>query len=198
MWWEGVRAASLWLMALEPVFFLDAPLKTMGQRWVVRLPHQRTLLLSMEFNFIALWALFKFYMKWDRRLLPAPAEPALAVIGALLVAAGVALNVCGKVRLGRWFSAAFGVKVGHELVTDGPYAITRHPIYSGLLAMVYGSAIAWDSALTLLLALLLTMTLFFHTVYEESLFERHFGDAWRDYRRRVPRLVPFTTPGGKS
>jgi protein-S-isoprenylcysteine O-methyltransferase Ste14 len=198
MWWEAVRGASLWAMALVPLFFLDAPFKTLRQRWVARLPHERTLLLSTELNFLALWALFKFYLKWDRGLLPAAAEPVLAVIGALLVAAGVALNVWGKLRLGRWFSATFGVKEGHELVADGPYALTRHPIYSGLLAMVYGSALAWDSALTLLLALLLTMTLFFHTVYEEMLFERHFGDAWRDYRRRVPRFLPFHAPGGKS
>ena len=58
--------------------------------------------------------------------------------------------------------------------------------------MVYGSALAWDSA-TPLLAPLLSMTLFFHTV-----FERHFGDAWREVRRRMPRLAPFTTPGGKT
>jgi protein-S-isoprenylcysteine O-methyltransferase Ste14 len=198
MWWDTVRWASLWVMACVPLFFLDAPFRTLGQRWVAKRPHERALLLSMELNFIALWILFKYYLKWDRTLAPPGAEPALALVGALLASSGAGLTVWGKLRLGRWFSATFGVKVGHELVTYGPYAITRHPIYSGLLAMAYGSALAWASPLTLLLALLLSMTLFFHTVYEELLFEGHFGDAYRDYRRRVPRLVPFLPPGGAT
>ena len=83
------------------------------------------------------------------------------------------------------------MKVGQELVTDGPYAITRHPMCTGLLLMVLGAALAWDSALTLLLALLLVVPFFIHTVYEEALFEPHFGEAYLDYQRRVPRLVPF-------
>ena len=87
------------------------------------------------------------------------------------------------------------MKEGHELITDGPYGVTRHPIYTGLLLMVLGAALAWDSALTLLLALLLVVPFFFHTVYEEALFERHFGEAYFDYQRRVPRLVPFARRG---
>jgi len=100
--------------------------------------------------------------------------------------------VWAKARLGRWYSGTFGVKEGHVLVTDGPYAITRHPMYTGLLLMLLGAALAWNSALTLLLAALYTLPLFFHTVYEESMFERHFGEAYRAYELRVPRLVPFT------
>jgi protein-S-isoprenylcysteine O-methyltransferase Ste14 len=196
MWWESARWASLWFMAASQLLFIDAPFRTMGQRWVARRSHERTLILSMELNFIALWGLFKFYLKWDLPLGPAALEPVLAILGAALAVGGALLSAWGKIRLGRWFSAAFGVKEGHVLVTDGPYALTRHPIYTGVLAMVYGSAVAWGSVLTLVLALLLTMTLFFHTVYEELLFEAHFGDAYRAYRRRVPRMVPFTRPGG--
>ncbi len=195
MWQEAVRRASLALMAMVPLFFLDAPFLTLRQRWISRRPHERSLVLSMEVNFIALWALFKFYLKWEQALVPAAVQPVLDVAGALVASAGAGLTVWGKLRLGRWFSATFGVKEGHELVTDGPYAITRHPIYTGVLLMLFGSAFAWGSLLTLLLALLFSMTLYFHTVYEELLLEQHFGDAWRDYRRRVPRLVPFTPAG---
>ncbi len=185
MWREAVRWTSLGLMAAVPLFFLDAPFLTL-----------RTLVLSMELNFICLWALFKFYLRWDRAFAPAAIEPVLTLAGALLAAGGAALTVWGKLRLGRWFSATFGVREGHELVTDGPYAVTRHPIYSGVLLMLYGSGLAWESVLTILLALLFSMTLCFHTVYEELLFEQHFGEAWRDYRRRVPRLVPFMPTRG--
>lgn len=198
MWQETVRWACVWVVAVAQLFFLDGPFLTMGQRWVARRSHERNILLSMEVNFIALWLLFKYYMRWDPAPAPAWLEPPLTIFGALLVLFGATLQVWGKLRLGRWFSATFGVKEGHELVTDGPFAITRHPIYSGILLMLFGLAFAWDSVLTLLLALLLTMTLSFHAYYEEVLFDRHFGDAYRDYRRRVPKLVPFTRPGGTT
>jgi protein-S-isoprenylcysteine O-methyltransferase Ste14 len=80
------------------------------------------------------------------------------------------------------------------LVTDGPYAITRHPIYTGLLGAMFGSALVWNSLFTLILAVLFVIPLFLHTVYEEHLFERHFGEAYFDYERRVPRLAPFIRP----
>jgi len=81
------------------------------------------------------------------------------------------------------------------LVTDGPYAVTRHPIYTGIITTIVGAALLWNSTLTLLLAAFLAVPLFLHTVHEEALFEQHFGNAYRDYQRRVPRLVPFTPPG---
>ena len=101
------------------------------------------------------------------------------------------LAAWGKLRLGRWFTGTFGVKVGHELVTDGPYAVTRHPIYTGVLLAIAGGALVWDSLLTLALDVVILVPLWRHTVIEERLFVDHFGDAYRRYQRRVPRLVPF-------
>jgi len=196
VWQDLARQVSLVVMGTVPLFFLDAPFRTLGQRWVAKRPHERALLLSLDLNLLLLWVIFKYYVKWDPRLAPPLAEPVLTLVGACFCPAGAALTVWGKIRLGRWFSATFGVKEGHELVTDGPYAVTRHPIYSGVLAMLFGAALAWNSALTLLLAVGISLTLFFHTVYEELLFEKHFGAAYRDYQRRVPRLVPFAARGG--
>ena len=62
---------------------------------------------------------------------------------------------------------------------------------TGLLVAIAGSALVWNSLLTLILAALMAVLLFLHTVYEETLFEAHFGGAYFDYERRVPRLVPF-------
>jgi protein-S-isoprenylcysteine O-methyltransferase Ste14 len=80
-------------------------------------------------------------------------------------------------------------------VTDGPYAITRHPIYTGIVTALIGSALVWNSTLTLILAVLMVVPFFLHTVYEESLFEHHFGEPYFEYQRRVPRLVPFARRG---
>jgi protein-S-isoprenylcysteine O-methyltransferase Ste14 len=197
---ELSRAACLALFALMSLVVLDAPLRTFGQRYQVSRSRERFILLTFELDLVVLWAIAVFYFHWDRWLLPRSLESALAPAGSLVTLAGATLAAWARLRLGRWFTATFGVKVGHELVTDGPYGVTRHPMYTGLLLMVLGAALAWDSALTLLLALLLVVPFFFHTVYEEALFERHFGEAYFDYERRVPRLVPFvpTRRGGRD
>lgn len=186
-----LRSAALWLMAAGGLCFVDAPLLTMGQAWTASRWRERNILLTIELTFYALWAYARFFLDLDHALLSTAAEPALALAGAAILAAGVVLAAWAKLRLGRWFSATFGVKEGHVLVTDGPYAVTRHPIYSGLIATIAGAALLWNSALTLLLAVLLAVPYFLHTVHEEALFEQHFGAAYRDYQRRVPRLVPF-------
>jgi protein-S-isoprenylcysteine O-methyltransferase Ste14 len=189
-----LRAGALALMALGALCFVDAPLRTFGQKWRATRSRERTILLTLELDLYALWALAKFYLHWERALLPAAAEAALASAGVLAVLAGVVLAAWAKLRLGRWFSGTFGVKEGHVLVTDGPYALVRHPIYTGIVTTILGAALLWNSLLTLVLAALMAVPLFFHTVYEEALFEQHFGDAYRAYQRRVPRLVPFARP----
>jgi protein-S-isoprenylcysteine O-methyltransferase Ste14 len=185
-WWGIAGAAAL--------FFLDAPFRTFGQKFLVRRGRERLVMLSFELDLIALWVVATCFLHWRWPLAPPAAAGALAIAGRGLTLAGAALAVWSKLSLGRWFSATFGVKEGHELRTDGPYAFTRHPIYTGLLAMLAGGALVHDSALTLLLAVLMAVPFFFHTVYEEALFEQHFGPAYFEYQRRVPRLLPWPRP----
>jgi protein-S-isoprenylcysteine O-methyltransferase Ste14 len=177
------------------LLFADAPFRTMGQKYVVQRSRARFILFTFELDLVVLWAVAVFYFHWDRWLLPRTLEMPLAFAGTLVVLAAGTLGAWAKLRLGQWFSGTFAVKEGHQLVTDGPYAVTRHPMYTGLLLLVTGAALAWDSALTLLLAVLLVVPFFFHTVYEEALFEQHFGEAYFDYERRTPRLVPFMRIG---
>lgn len=182
--WIGLALAGL-------AFFLDTPFRTLGQAFRQNQWKPRIALLTIEANLLAAWAAARFAMGWDLPLHPPGLEVVVAVAGLLLSVAGVGLAVWGKLRLGRWFSATFGVKEGHELITDGPYAVTRHPIYTGLLLAIAGAALVWNSGLTLLLAVMMSAPFFLHTVYEEAMFEKHFGRAYFDYERRVPRLVPF-------
>jgi protein-S-isoprenylcysteine O-methyltransferase Ste14 len=193
-----LRLLALGAIFAWQLFFLDAPFLTIGQDWVVRRSNERNSVLALELTLIGLWACLVFLLQADRPVVGPGRDFALASIGAPIVCAGAALAVWGKLRLGKWFSATFAVKRGHVLVTDGPYAVTRHPIYTGLLTIVLGGALTWNSALTLALLPLLSATLYVHTVFEELLFVQYFGDAYAEYRRRVPRLVPFISPGGRA
>jgi protein-S-isoprenylcysteine O-methyltransferase Ste14 len=176
--------------------FLDAPLRTFRQSFLIARHHERLVLFSIELNLVLLWAMAKMFFGLERPLAGAGAVPALAWAGVLLTAAGVAIAATARLRLGRWFSATFGIQRDHQLITAWPYSMVRHPMYTGIVLAMAGSALVWNSALTLLLAALMTVPFAFHTVYEEVLLEQHFGERFRAYRERVPRLVPFT--GGRS
>lgn len=178
-------------MTLGALAFSDTARRLRRQTFVVHRTRDRMALFAVELALVAGWAALRWIARLDRPLVPASALESSRAAGLALTVAGLGLAVWAKARLGRWFSGTFGVQPGHELVTDGPYAITRHPIYTGLLAAVAGSALVWDSALTLALAAVLVVPFARHTAIEETLFVGHFGDAYRRYQRRVPRLVPF-------
>jgi protein-S-isoprenylcysteine O-methyltransferase Ste14 len=125
----------------------------------------------------------------DARFLPLADWPFW--LGAALTAAGLLFTVWARVELGRNWSAIVTVKESHELVTTGPYALVRHPIYTGLLLAFIGSAIArgeWRGVLAVAIA---WIALWRKLSVEEQWMKETFGDAYREYSRRVAALVPF-------
>lgn len=180
------------LAAFVPVLLAcaDLPLRTFGQRFVAHRWAERLVLLSIEMNLLLLWLLARVVLGRDAPLAPAGLEPVLAAAGAAIAWAGALFAVWARLVLGHWFSGTFGVKPGHELVTRGPYAVVRHPMYLGLVTLGAGVAIAHDSAVSLVVALAFIVPFALHALVEEQMFARHFGEAWQDYARRVPRLFP--------
>jgi protein-S-isoprenylcysteine O-methyltransferase Ste14 len=111
--------------------------------------------------------------------------------GALLVLVGLAFSLVARFWLGGNWSGTVTVKQGHELIGSGPYALVRHPIYSGMLLAFIGTAIVIDrwsalAALALLLAALLVKIR-----KEERFMADTFGAAYARYQAEVPALVPF-------
>ena len=180
------------LAALLPVLlaYADTPLRTFGQKFVVHRWAERLVLFSMELNLALVWALAKLFLGRDVAIARTGLELPLGLAGVLLAWLGAALSVWAKLTLGRWFSASFGVKPEHELITTGPYALVRHPMYTSLVTLGVGLGLAFDSVLTVGMALLYLVPFALHTYIEEQIFAKHFGEAWREYAARVPRLVP--------
>jgi protein-S-isoprenylcysteine O-methyltransferase Ste14 len=111
--------------------------------------------------------------------------------GAVLTCAGLFFAIWARNRLGRNWSGLVTVKQGHELITTGPYAIVRHPIYTGLLLAVVGSATAlgeWRGVLALVLAV---VSCWGKLRFEERWMREQFGEAYQSYSRRVRAIVPF-------
>jgi protein-S-isoprenylcysteine O-methyltransferase Ste14 len=103
---------------------------------------------------------------------------------------GLALAVWARIRLGRFWSDRIALKVDHQLVCDGPYAYVRHPIYSGVLLAVGGTALVvnqWRAALAF--ALLLT-NYWIKAQSEDRLLAERFGDQFREHVRNTGFLAP--------
>ena len=94
-------------------------------------------------------------------------------------------------HLGRNWSGTVTVKENHELIRSGPYAIVRHPIYTGLLLAVLGTAIVFGEWRGLLAFCFLTIALLLKLQREERFMEESFPDTYPSYRAQVPALIPL-------
>jgi protein-S-isoprenylcysteine O-methyltransferase Ste14 len=77
-----------------------------------------------------------------------------------------------------------------ELVTSGPYRSVRHPIYSGLLLAILGTALATNVYWLIALAVMAAYFIYSATV-EERLMTRSFPAAYPAYRAKTKMLIPF-------
>ena len=111
-------------------------------------------------------------------------------LGVVLFTAGGGLRIWPVFVLGRRFSGLVAIQRGHTLVTHGIYGVLRHPSYLGFLVGSLGWALAFRSALGVLLTALLLPPLFARINAEERLLRSHFGDEYEAYRRRTSRLFP--------
>jgi protein-S-isoprenylcysteine O-methyltransferase Ste14 len=183
------------VVALAPLVVLRDAFGVRGRPWRVARHGARLALLAVEAGLLAAWVIATRVAHADRALVPPGIEPWTAALGALLAIGGGWLCAWARRRLGRLFSPTFGVLEDHALVSDGPYGLTRHPLYTGVLALFAGQALLWNSALTLVLAVVLVAPMFVHTVIEERMFTENFGEVYVAYRRRVPRLMPWWPRG---
>jgi protein-S-isoprenylcysteine O-methyltransferase Ste14 len=120
-----------------------------------------------------------------------PAQPWWKIPGAALTYAGIAFTIWARIVLGGNWSSDVTLKKGHSLVRSGPYALVRHPIYSGLLLAMLGTAlvVAEVHAFLGVAAACLAWRLKFRE--EERFMTEQFGLEYEEYRRRTPALVPF-------
>jgi protein-S-isoprenylcysteine O-methyltransferase Ste14 len=112
-----------------------------------------------------------------------------AAVGAVLCIAGLGFAVWARVSLGRSWGMPMTLHQKPELVTAGPYAYVRHPIYTGVAAMTIGTALVYP--LAVLWSVVLIAYFIFSARREERDMERRFPDTYPAYRRRSKMLVPF-------
>jgi len=117
-------------------------------------------------------------------------DPRLQAVGLAIFLLGLALAVWARVYLGRNWGMPMSEKVDPELVTTGPYRAIRHPIYSGIILALVGTAVA-VSVYWLIAVILVGAYFTYSAVMEERYMAGLFPDAYPRYKRSTKMLIPF-------
>jgi protein-S-isoprenylcysteine O-methyltransferase Ste14 len=116
--------------------------------------------------------------------------PAYGGIGLVLCGIGIGYAIYARVYLGRNWGMPMSIKESPELVTDGPYAYVRHPIYSGVSLAMLGSAFA--SSFVWLAAFAIFGAYFFYSATrEEQTMLKAFPETYPAYKQRTKMFIPF-------
>jgi protein-S-isoprenylcysteine O-methyltransferase Ste14 len=112
------------------------------------------------------------------------------VLGLGVLVASTVFTLWARFSLGTMWSIAPKVKGDRQLRTRGPYAVTRHPIYTGLLGMLLGATLLRGVGQWIVLFPAALIVFEVKIRMEERLMVATFPDEYPRYRRRVPQLVP--------
>ena len=135
------------------------------------------------------------YLLWRPiyRRIPKPVRAFLLFVGSMLYFPGLALMLWGRLTMKDMHNVStdFGSQLyaDHRLVTAGPFALMRHPMYVGGMMAEIGGLLIYRTWATLLITINVPL-LPMRARREEELLATHFGEEWSTYTRRVPMWMP--------
>jgi protein-S-isoprenylcysteine O-methyltransferase Ste14 len=114
----------------------------------------------------------------------------LAIIGLVVVVAGLGLAVWARIYLGRNWGMPMTQRVEPELVTTGPYRYVRHPIYTGIITALIGTALA-VSVYALIPVVVGGAYFVYSARTEERFLASQFPNSYPPYQNSTKMLIPF-------
>ncbi len=120
---------------------------------------------------------------------PATRNPISGGAGVALCAAGLLVLIAARRALGKNWSDLVVLKEGHQVVQSGPYRWVRHPLYSGMLLALLGSALAVGTRAAYVITACCFLGLFIKSRREEGLLSKELP-SYAEYRRHVKGFVP--------
>jgi len=115
----------------------------------------------------------------------------LRLLGYVITFAGLVISIWSRLSLGTNWSATVTFREGHELIQRGPYRFVRHPIYTGFLLMIAGTAVVLGNISSLASMIICFLGTWWKLRVEEALLMKHFPEAYQLYRSRTKALIPF-------
>lgn len=119
-----------------------------------------------------------------------PNTEAVQAAGLVLTALGCGFAIWARLTLGTNWSGIPKVKQEHELIIKGPYALVRHPIYTGILLALAGTGLAADRSAYLFFWILVAIAFALKMRQEERLMYETFPAAYPEYKQHVKALIP--------
>ena len=121
-------------------------------------------------------------------------DPTFGAIGVAITVVGVAFAIWARWHLGENWSATVTVKQGHELIRSGPYGLIRHPIYTGMLLALAGTALALGEYRGLLSLAMAVACFYLKARKEERYLVQEFGEGFKEHAEQTGMFLPRLTP----
>jgi len=142
-------------------------------------------------TFAGFWTMFSGDVPQDwLRIRLFAANPFTEWLGVAITAAGLAFAIWARFYLGSNWSGTVTVKVGHELVRTGPYRWVRHPIYSGMILAMAGTALERHQVRGIVAVVLLYFGFKIKSKIEEQTMAATFGSQYAEYTSTTGAIVP--------
>jgi protein-S-isoprenylcysteine O-methyltransferase Ste14 len=185
-----VIAVAAWC-ALAGVWLVGYAARRHGPRTPGADPHLRLQIPASCLLMLCFVLLFNAHAGELRAPVTSPAALPGA-IGAALALAGVGFAIWARLTLGHnWSGLVMTVREGHQLVQTGPYAIVRHPIYTGMFAAILGTTLTLGTLASWLAVPAGLAGILIRVEVEERLMAAEFTAAHAVYRARTKKLIPF-------
>jgi protein-S-isoprenylcysteine O-methyltransferase Ste14 len=119
-----------------------------------------------------------------------PYDERIVLAGVILTWAGVLFAIWARYHLGRFWSSTVALREGHQLIRSGPYAFIRHPIYTGMLTGILGTALAVGRYRGLVAFVVALGAFAAKSRQEEKLLDAQFGAEFEEHRRHTGFFLP--------
>ena len=147
---------------------------------------------------LGFWLLFDSKPHWGwLNLQLLPQQPAVRMVGLLLTAVGVGIGIWARLSLGTNWSGMVTLKSGHELIRQGLYRWIRHPIYTGILLGMVGTAIIIGDLRGWLGVAIVLAAFYFKARREERFLKQEFGAKFEEHARHTGMFLPRFGGSGK-
>lgn len=123
-----------------------------------------------------------------------PATLWVEALGIAITVAGIAFAFWARAYLGGNWSSSVTLKVGHQLVRSGPYRFVRHPIYSGMIFALFGTALNRGQVRGLIAVFVVYLGFKLKSRIEEQVMISTFGAEYDEYSRSTGAIIPRFHP----
>lgn len=173
MSWKALIVIVVWLSffsfwVIASLIYRTSKAKRVDKNWFLFVIS--TILITTLVEYLTWWYFFKVFE------FPSPFNQLINLLGIVLLLSGFFFAIWARITLGGFWSGSVAVIEGQPVIRHGPYSIVRHPIYTGVIAMLWGSFLIIEIGFLLLTAILGTISLLWKAKLEESLLERYKGE----------------------